>query len=303
MRFTFEKGGRESQNDILLANSTGLNSVEDFTIHRIGWNPSDHSPISVKVTLDIRGDMLGVRTSHDTLSDDARSSIVKATRIKPDMIDWSAYREIVENDYITFDEDVHNLQENPSLLNVDLVADKLGDSLYKVATTLTPQRRNMRSIERETGDHPSFKEADRLLQMFHQKKIGIDAYVTVRQETIQHLKSNVTSNESSAWSALLKENDSRALWNKINWNGKCEYVSSSSKPELAELREQFNLKGQSVENSTLLSDVTGDTFVDELDAETSAEEIVGAQKSIKEDQASSDGWTKRMITGLPGCLL
>ena len=241
--------------------------------------------------------MLGVRTSHDILSDGARSSVVKAKRIKPDMIDWSAYREIVENDYITFDEDVHNLQENPSLLNVDLVADKLSESLYKVATMSTPQRRNMQSIERETVDHPSFKEADRLLQMFHQKKIGIDAYVTVPQETIQHLKSNVTSNERSAWSGLLKENDSRALWNKINWNGKCEYVSSSSKPELAELREQFKMKGQSVENSTLSSDVTGDTFVDELDAEISVEEIVGAQKSIKEDKASSDGWTKRMITG------
>ena len=124
----------------------------------------------------------------------------------------------------------------------------------------------------------------------------------MRQETIQHLKSNVASNERSAWSGLLKENDSRALWNKINWNGKCEYVSSSSKPELAELREQFKMKGQSVENSTLLSDVTGDTFVDELDAEISVEEIAGAQKSIKEDEASSDGW-KRMITGLPVCLL
>ena len=63
------------------------------------------------------------------------------------------------------------------------------------------------------------------------------------------------------------------------------------------------MKGQSVENSTLLSDVTGDTFVDELDAEISVEEIVGAQKSIKEDKTSSDGWTKRTIPGLPVCLL
>ena len=52
--FTFRKGDRKSQNDILITNSNGLSKIESFNIHNtINWNPSDHSPISVNVVISI----------------------------------------------------------------------------------------------------------------------------------------------------------------------------------------------------------------------------------------------------------
>ena len=44
-------------------------------------------------------------------------------------------------------------------------------------------------------------------------------------------------------------------------------------PPLSDLKDHFVQKGQSVEDSTLLSDVTGDTFVPELDGEITREEL------------------------------
>ena len=79
--------------------------------------------------------------------------------------------------------------------------------------------------------------------------------------------------------------------NKLEW-----YLCQndiSAKPELAALSQQFMKKGQSVEESTLLSDVTGSAYVPDLDDEISISEIKMAQTCIKEDKVSGDGWTKK----------
>ena len=61
-------------------------------------------------------------------------------------------------------------------------------------------------------------------------------------------------------------------------------------------------KGQSVEDSTLLSDVTGDNHVPELDDEITLKEIEDATNTLK-DKSSGDGWTKKMLTNLPVCIM
>ena len=66
--FTFFKGGRKSQNDICLSNAAGLQRVEDFSIHKIGWNFSDHFPISVTVRLDLYDSTIPLTTSADILT-------------------------------------------------------------------------------------------------------------------------------------------------------------------------------------------------------------------------------------------
>ena len=61
-------------------------------------------------------------------------------------------------------------------------------------------------------------------------------------------------------------------------------------------------KGESLEDSTLLSDVKGDRFVQELDGEITLDEIDTATKRLKE-MSSGDGWTRKMLLNLPVCLL
>ena len=53
----------------------------------------------------------------------------------------------------------------------------------------------------------------------------------------------------------------------------------------------------------MLCDATGDTYVPLLDDDISIEEIVEAEKELKEDKVSGDGWVKKMVTNLPASLL
>ena len=70
----------------------------------------------------------------------------------------------------------------------------------------------------------------------------------------------------------------------------------------ADLKDHFMSKGQSVEDSTLLSDVKGDNFVPVLDSAISLEEIDSATSRLKE-KSSGDGWTRKMLLNLPVCIL
>ena len=61
--FTFVKDSRKSQNDIILADVPALSAIKKFTIHKIGWNPSDHAPISTECKMVFSIKSLGVSAS------------------------------------------------------------------------------------------------------------------------------------------------------------------------------------------------------------------------------------------------
>ena len=66
----YEKGEKRSQNDIILGNLTALGSVDNFLVHDIIWNPSDHKPISVSLKLDVLKSDYSVAASTD-ISDES----------------------------------------------------------------------------------------------------------------------------------------------------------------------------------------------------------------------------------------
>ena len=53
------------------------------------------------------------------------------------------------------------------------------------------------------------------------------------------------------------------------------------------LSEHFQKKSKCYERSTLLSEVTGNVYVEELDHEITMKEIDDAKKCLKEDKATS----------------
>ena len=98
----------------------------------------------------------------------------------------------------------------------------------------------------------------------------------------------------------MSEKDSNALWNKISWKGTYGHSNESKKPTIEALSEHFQKKGESAaEQSTLLCEVIGNNYVEELDREILMEEIHTARRSLKEGKATSDGWDKRMVTDIP----
>ena len=120
----------------------------------------------------------------------------------------------------------------------------------------------------------------------------------LRKETVDYLQKYAVTKECTAWTDILRNRDSKAVWEKINWNATSEgNLTSSSKPPLEDLKI-----GRSVKDSTLLSQVTGDNYVPELDDEISLKKIKDATACLKE-KSFGDGWTWQMLLNLPACLL
>ena len=113
------------------------------------------------------------------------------------------------------------------------------------------------------------------------------------------MKNAATESERDSWTTVLSSNDSKQIWNKINWKGSLTSTSNTEKPEIADLCSHFKSKNQSDDNSTLLCKVTGNSYVDELDHDVTVDEIKNAQKRLIVNKASSDGWTKRMLVNAP----
>ena len=117
--FTFNKGGRRSQNDIILSNSSGISSVNNLCIHDVGWKPSDHSPVSVECRLDVTDYNLSVTTSFDILSQPNCDSLSKAKKIQHEKVNWDTHKVLVEHDYRTYDDKIQKLVANQDLKNLD----------------------------------------------------------------------------------------------------------------------------------------------------------------------------------------
>ena len=67
-KFTFHKGDRKSQNDIVLSNFKAIHCIRDFKIHELNWNPSDHCPVSTIMQITITDKNVRLNASADLLT-------------------------------------------------------------------------------------------------------------------------------------------------------------------------------------------------------------------------------------------
>ena len=303
--FTFEKGGRKSQNDLVLANKHCLAVIRTFRIHDVSWNPSDHSPVSVTIDIDVTDRNIPVAASLDILYQHGADELKKPRRIHPDGIDWQKYKMLVENDYRNYDQRIIQLKNYLNLQTLDKGVNLLSDSLYKCASTLVPPDNNTSSnVQTHEATDPLIELAEKTHAKWKRGECSSLERNTIRDETVEHLKKCAISKERKAWADALGDKDPKAVWEKINWKGSFDNSNNtiSNKPPLEDLRNHFMSKGESTEDSTLLSDVKGGSFVPELDGEITLDEIDTATNRLKE-KSSGDGWTRKMLLNLPVCLL
>ena len=124
----------------------------------------------------------------------------------------------------------------------------------------------------------------------------------VREEAVEHLRKDISSKDRHNWKQALNSNDSRSLWTTINWKGSFTSSEADDKPELEDLAAHFASKGQASREGSVLCEVTGDNYVPSMDDDITMDEIVSAQKELK-DKSSGDGWVKKMVTSFPVTIL
>ena len=86
--------------------------VKNLVVHNTIWNPSDHTPVSIEVKVDVTNNNLAVMASSDILSQNALNDVKKAKKVGHKNIDWDAYKSLVENDFTFYEETVQLLQQN-----------------------------------------------------------------------------------------------------------------------------------------------------------------------------------------------
>ena len=298
--FTFHKANRKSQNDILLANLAGLDGMDTFEIHNVIWNPSDHTPISTRVKMYFSDDDFNVRASKDILSEPGSNEFVKPRNIKASQVDWEKYKSLIERDSESYAINVEALSTEKSLSNLDSLVSSLSNSCYTAAKVNTV-RTELAVASNEVND--DIKE---IISNIYERFSGpnnAEKWQDLRNEAVSHLRKDVSRQTHSNWASVLRSGDPKTLWSKISWKGTFSSADVSTKPELEDLAAHFAQKGQAGRESTVLDEVYGESYVSCLDDDISTDEIVLAQKQLKEDKKSGDGWAKKMVTNLPLSLL
>ena len=298
--FTYKKGENESQNDLILGNRAAINSVNSFTVHDIIWNPSDHKPISISFKHRVMQVDHSSAASSDISDDSLYDRISKPKKISTANVNWGHYCELIGKDCESYKLDVDHLNSDKSLQSLDKVVSSVSNSLYNAAKANIISSSVRNPIKVHSGGI-----FDDIANIFARQKDAncIQGWDELRNESIKHIQREVSTNELSQWSSILQSKDTKDIWNKINWKGTFTSSSQSDKPELQDLATQFSVKGQAGRESTVLCDVTGTNYVPILDDEISLDEISIAQKRLKEDKSSGDGWVKNMITNIPLSIL
>ena len=129
--FTFHKGSRMAQNDVILANQAALTVIKHFTIHREGWNPSDHYPISTECSLTFTKQSTGLSAAKDILTERVDTSLARAKKVKPSHVDWDKYSRLVESDLPSYRHTIDSLANDATLPNLDAAVNALNNSLNR----------------------------------------------------------------------------------------------------------------------------------------------------------------------------
>ena len=95
-KFTFHKGDRTAQNDIVIVNKPGLRNLTDFVIFDdLNWNPSDHTPITIKVSVSICRNNIRNLASKDIFTTSGEPELIRRKRINVNNTDWDVYNTII----------------------------------------------------------------------------------------------------------------------------------------------------------------------------------------------------------------
>ena len=296
--FTFCRGGMMSQNDLCLTNEAGLKNVEQFTIHKIGWNFSDHFPVSCEVKLSLYDDSIPSSASADILSEAGKCE-KRQKKVASRWVDWGAYRTIAARSIELLNTHIDSLIRKPSTKLLNFVVDLFSDKLYKAAKMC-----EIKETEEVVGVAEPSQGMETATGVLHSFSSGLSTWEEwddARKQSVKEISDKHFSKLIDQWESALSTNDSRGIWDKINWKGGFSDEDTAEKsPEPEQLASQFVSK-DSQEEEHLLDIDFGKTEVPELDQEISREEITKSMLKLKE-KSTADGWSPNMVTNFPEVL-
>ena len=292
--FTFFRGERRSQNDLILANLAGLRKTSDFSIHRIGWNFSDHLPVSVTVSLNLYDAFIPSAASSDILSDLSTKLRVRQRKIVSENVDWEAYRVIANRELRMLEDKMNVLVSEPNTEHLNTVIDSLSKSLYNAAKTCESKPENIATPSLDATT-PAMAHANETLVRYGSGLCSWEECHDARNEAVLEIREKYYAKEINSWRKTLQNSDSKELWSKIDWKGYSGSVDIfDHSPEIEDLVTQFKSKDSDLDEKVIDVDF-GAHRVPILDEKLTLEELDAASKRIKEGKSTADGWVPKMM--------
>ena len=275
-----------------------IEAIEEFKIHDIIWNPSDHTPISITLKLNMLNSDYTKCASADILTERFNDQLLKPKKIVTSDVNWDGFQRLVESDSYSYQDKVDNLKSDPSLESLDSLVNQLSKSVYNAASVNSSCPTDVDT----KSDNDILHTMEDFLSNHHVGDDNAIEWQRVRDEAVEHLRKDVSHKDRLNWNMALNSSDSRALWTAIDWKGSFTTTDTEEKPDLDDLAAHFAAKGQAGRDSSVLCEVSGNSNVPMMDNDITIEEIVSAQKEMK-DKSSGDGWVKKMVTSLPASML
>ena len=298
-KFTYHKGNKKSQNDIVVANRKGLDSVEKFIIHEISFNPSDHFPVTVTCNFSLGvNDYMSVAAA-DLLTDSCLPCLKRMKKIRPPEVDWDKYKEIALREIVPLRDQVVDVTNSPSQNGLDSCIQKLSSALYKTAKTCT--ERNCigdSSDDLELPFKDLLEKSDKALTRYISGVAGADDWHTAKALVLNENKKHYFGKITEKWSKAIASNDAKSIWEAIDWKGETGGATSvqTSRPSSADLAAHFLTKGDAHEPIDI-SVLPKNQRVDELDKPLELAELCETSKLLKE-KSTCDGWCPQMICSI-----
>ena len=298
--FTFHRGAdRRSQNDICVANLEALRNLESFTIHKIGWNFSDHQPISCTVKFDLYDYSIPLKASADILSDDMGETGKRPRKVTSEQVNWNAYRTIASVEMEMLQEKIETLSSSPSSNILSEVVNTLSTKLYNAAKTCETKINSI--VVPVANPTPEMNEANEMMEKYSSGLCSWGDWNDAKKRAVEGISKKHYSSLIQQWSETLGSNDPKKIWERINWKGERKDETKDESPDIEDIAKQFQSKDSGNDEHLLGLDF-GDKRVPMLDQEISLEEIKEADRHLKSGKSTADGWVPEMLTAVSDTL-
>ena len=185
--YTYIKGNGKSQNDIVLSNAKGLENVATFSIHKIGWNFSDHFPVSITAKLNLYDSSSPMIVSADILSSMKNEGSRRPSKVRSENVDWDGYRTMASREMESIEDEIEHLVLHPSIENLNGAVGNLSEKLYRAAKTC--ENRVPREVTQNIHVATSaMNNADEKLRMYSAGLCSWNEWDSSRKEAVTEMK-------------------------------------------------------------------------------------------------------------------
>ena len=303
-KFTYYKGVKKSQNDIIVANRKALNCISKFDIHEISFNPSDHFPVIVACKFSPGVNDLMAAAAADLLTDSCIPCLKRAKKIKSPTVNWNKYKEIASREIEPLHEQFSEMNDSPSQNGLDNCIKNLTRALYNSAKTCStpPNCTEASHNNLETPFKTLLDNSDKALSRVISGTAGAEDWHTANALVQNENRKHHFGKISEKWSQAIASNDAKNIWSAIDWKGETGGPTSvkSDIPTSSDLATHFLTKGDAHEPIDI-SALPTNQYVEELDKPLEIDELYESSKLLKE-KSTSDGWCPQMINSIQNSL-